>query len=95
MGATCQSAKAAGATKLVGSSGGNAGMAMAYAAKKIGMPIVLFIPTSTPAMMVERLRVRLDLTQPFKTVVLNHGVATHLCHQIIYILNYKHLLHVI
>ena len=57
MGATCQSAKAAGATKLVGSSGGNAGMAMAYAAKKIGMPIVLFIPTSTPAMMVERIKV--------------------------------------
>jgi len=33
MGATCQSAKASGATRLVGSSGGNAGMAMAFAAK--------------------------------------------------------------
>jgi threonine dehydratase len=43
--------------KLVGSSGGNAGLAMAFAAKMLSMPIVLFIPTSTPPMMVERIKV--------------------------------------
>jgi L-serine/L-threonine ammonia-lyase len=57
MGVTCQQAKADGYSMLVGSSGGNAGMAMAYAAKNLGMPITLFIPTSTPAMMIERLKV--------------------------------------
>jgi len=56
IGRTCQAAKEGGATKIVGSSGGNAGMAMAYAARKLGMPSQLFIPRSTPAFMVEKIK---------------------------------------
>ena len=57
IGATCADAKTTrGATKIVGSSGGNAGMAMAYAARKLGMSAQLFIPTSTPTFMVEKIK---------------------------------------
>ena len=56
IGLTCQIAKEKGYKRLVGSSGGNAGLAMAYAANQLAMPITLFIPTSTPAMMVELIK---------------------------------------
>ena len=46
-----------GAREFVGSSGGNAGMAMAVAAKKIGKPLTLFIPKSTLPLMIEKLKV--------------------------------------
>ena len=57
IGQTCLQAKQSGATTIVGSSGGNAGKAMAYAAKKLGLKAVLFIPTSTPQMMIEKIKV--------------------------------------
>ena len=50
-------AKENGFKRLVGSSGGNAGLAMAYAANQLKMPITLFIPTSTPEMMVNLIKV--------------------------------------
>ena len=53
IGLTCQEAQKSGFTKLVGSSGGNAGLAMAYAANQLEMPLTLFIPKSTPQMMVD------------------------------------------
>ena len=34
-----------------------AGLAMAYAANQLNMPITLFIPTSTPKMMVDLIKV--------------------------------------
>ena len=47
---------------IVGSSGGNAGKAMAYAAKKLGLKSELFIPTSTPQMMIDKIKVSTYLT---------------------------------
>jgi len=41
---------------FIGSSGGNAGMAMAVAARKIGKKVKIFIPTSTLPFMVEKLK---------------------------------------
>ena len=44
IGKTCTEAKTKGFKRLVGSSGGNAGLAMAYAANQLKMPLTLFIP---------------------------------------------------
>lgn len=58
IGRTCQEAVANhGAKRLVGSSGGNAGVAMAYAAEELKVPLVLFIPTSTPKIILDKLKV--------------------------------------
>ncbi len=56
IGLTCSKAKEQGFKQLVGSSGGNAGLAMAYAANQLEMPLTLFIPTSTPQMMVDLIK---------------------------------------
>ena len=56
IGKTCHEAKANGADSIVGSSGGNAGMAMAYAARKLGLKSTLYIPKSTPQFMVDKIR---------------------------------------
>ena len=53
-------AKSAGASTIVGSSGGNAGKAMAYASRKLNLKSVLFIPTSTPQMMIDKIKVSRD-----------------------------------
>ena len=45
-----------GFKKFVASSGGNAGMAAAYTARNLGVPITIFVPKSTPDFMVERLK---------------------------------------
>src|SRR5690349_15018592 len=42
----CAAAKAAGATKVVCASGGNAGYAVAYAARKLGMQATIVVPTT-------------------------------------------------
>ena len=57
IGHTMQEAVREGATEFIGSSGGNAGMAMAVAAKRIGKKLKLFIPKSTMSMMIEKLKV--------------------------------------
>ena len=57
IGRTCQVAVDNGAKKLVGSSGGNAGIAMAYAAQKLKVPLSLFIPHSTPKSITDKLQV--------------------------------------
>ena len=54
---TCQEAQEKGYKMLVGSSGGNAGLAMAYAASKLDMPLTLFIPKSAPQMMLDLIKV--------------------------------------
>ena len=56
IGRTCQEAKANGAKTVVGSSGGNAGLAMAYAARKLGLKSILYVPTTTPQFMVEKIK---------------------------------------
>jgi len=55
IGLTMQEAVKDGAKQFVGSSGGNAGMAMAVAAKQLGKKLTIFIPRSTKAFMVKRL----------------------------------------
>lgn len=44
------------AVGIVAASGGNAGMANAYAAATVGVPATVFVPTTTPAVKVRRLR---------------------------------------
>ena len=57
IGRTCEQAKNSGATKVLMASGGNAGKALAIAAKQLGLKTVLFIPKATPQMMVEKVKV--------------------------------------
>ncbi|RHY56340.1 hypothetical protein DYB34_004783 [Aphanomyces astaci] len=55
VGLACQRAVENGATQLVASSGGNAGLAVACSALKLGVPGTVFVPESTPVYMRERL----------------------------------------
>uniref|UniRef100_A0A3Q0T3P2 L-serine ammonia-lyase n=1 Tax=Amphilophus citrinellus TaxID=61819 RepID=A0A3Q0T3P2_AMPCI len=41
---------------VICSSGGNAGMAAAYAARKMGVPATIIVPSSTPQLVVQRLQ---------------------------------------
>lgn len=59
IGATMQEAVRDGAVRFVGSSGGNAGMAMAVAARRLDKHLTIYIPKSTKAFMVDRLRAEL------------------------------------
>ncbi|XP_023321257.1 serine dehydratase-like isoform X2 [Eurytemora carolleeae] len=45
-----------GVTRFIGSSGGNAGMAMAVAAQKMNVPLTIYIPTSTKPFMIDNLK---------------------------------------
>ena len=56
IGYTCQKAIAEGATQLVSSSGGNAGLATAYAGQRLGVPTTVVVPETTPEFIRERLR---------------------------------------
>jgi L-serine/L-threonine ammonia-lyase len=47
VGHACQQYVARGATALVTSSGGNAGLAVAYAGRKLGIPVTVVVPEST------------------------------------------------
>lgn len=47
MGRVCQEHAAAGARRLVCSSGGNAGLAVAYAGRRLGLPTTIVVPRST------------------------------------------------
>lgn len=47
IGLLCQEHHRAGKTHLVSSSGGNAGYAVSYAGKKLGMKVTVFVPTTT------------------------------------------------
>jgi L-serine/L-threonine ammonia-lyase len=63
-----------GTTSIVTSSGGNAGLAAAYAGKTLQVPVTVFVPATTGDSMRERLR-RLD------AIVIEHGInwdETHL-----------------
>ena len=51
MGRACQMAAARGAARLVSSSGGNAGYAVAWAGRALGLPVTVVVPGRTAARM--------------------------------------------
>jgi L-serine/L-threonine ammonia-lyase len=56
VGRACEEAVAGGARRLVSSSGGNAGLAVAYAGRKLGVGVSVFVPRTTSRRMVEKIR---------------------------------------
>lgn len=44
VGLVCETRAAEGAKRFVSSSGGNAGLAVAYAGRRLGLPVVVFVP---------------------------------------------------
>jgi L-serine/L-threonine ammonia-lyase len=56
IGALCQEWIAAGKKQLVSSSGGNAGFATAYAGKKLGVAVTVFVPSSTNQIYLDHIR---------------------------------------
>ena len=55
IGLLCEEAAAAGKTKLICPSGGNAGVATAFAAAKLGLKCSIIVPRTTPAVTKERI----------------------------------------
>jgi L-serine/L-threonine ammonia-lyase len=66
IGAACQACAADGAQRLVSSSGGNAGYAVAYAGRELGIPVEVFVPRTTPEWM-------RDVIRAEGAVVTEHG----------------------
>jgi L-serine/L-threonine ammonia-lyase len=56
IGRACEEAMAAGAKRFVSSSGGNAGLAVAYAGRMLGVPASITVPTTTSARMIGLMR---------------------------------------
>jgi L-serine/L-threonine ammonia-lyase len=56
IGLRCERLRAAGVRRFVSSSGGNAGLAVAHAGRRLGVPVTVFVPESTPPMMRDRIR---------------------------------------
>lgn len=56
LGKLCDYYAARGVKGFVCSSGGNAGMAVAYASKRLGLPATIVIPMTTPQIMVDKLQ---------------------------------------
>jgi L-serine/L-threonine ammonia-lyase len=56
MGAACQASWTTGARRLVCASGGNAGYAVAYAGRKLGMAATIVVPKTTSTWMQDILR---------------------------------------
>lgn len=68
IGATVRSLVADGARRVVSSSGGNAGLATAFAARQLGVPATVVVPTSTPESTCAKLRA-------YGAEVVVHGAA--------------------
>ncbi len=68
MGRACQNARSRGAKRLVSSSGGNAGYAVAFSGRKLGLPVTIVVPAKTSA------RAR-DLIRGEGAEVIEHGEA--------------------
>ena len=66
IGHACQKSCEAGATRLVCSSGGNAGYAVAYAGRKLGTDVTVVVPQTTPHWTREMIRQQ-------KATVIEHG----------------------
>jgi len=56
LGRACQAAVADGASRLLGSSGGNAGYAIAFAARALGVAATVVVPGTTPEFMRAKIR---------------------------------------
>ncbi|XP_048083927.1 serine dehydratase-like isoform X1 [Alosa alosa] len=56
IGHLCQKVAQSGSKGVVCASGGNAGMATAYAACKLGIPATIVVPTSSPELVVQKLK---------------------------------------
>jgi L-serine/L-threonine ammonia-lyase len=56
IGRACEGAVRAGARRLVSSSGGNAGLAVAYAGRLPGVPVSVVVPRTTSARMIDKMR---------------------------------------
>lgn len=52
----CEQKIKEGAKQFISSSGGNAGLAASFAARKLGIPILVVLPLSTPQMMVDKIK---------------------------------------
>ncbi|NTW03289.1 MAG: pyridoxal-phosphate dependent enzyme, partial [Oscillochloris sp.] len=68
MGRICQERAAAGARRLISASGGNAGLAVAYAGRRLGLPTSVIVPQTTSAW--ARAMIRREGAQ-----VIEHGAA--------------------
>jgi L-serine/L-threonine ammonia-lyase len=55
IGLLCQRLKAEGARAFISSSGGNAGLAAAYAGRALGVPVTVLVPSTTPGFMRDRI----------------------------------------
>lgn len=53
IGKLCQQWKALGKSRLISSSGGNAGYSVAYAGKILDMPVTVFVPETTPQIFID------------------------------------------
>lgn len=56
IGRLCQLSVERGCVQFISSSGGNAGLAAAYCARELNVPITVVVPECTPAFMVEKIR---------------------------------------
>jgi L-serine/L-threonine ammonia-lyase len=56
IGRACEEAKAAGARSFVSSSGGNAGLAVAWAGRVLGVPAFVVVPRTTSTRMIGKMR---------------------------------------
>ncbi|XP_046907098.1 serine dehydratase-like [Hypomesus transpacificus] len=56
IGHLCQKLAGPGSKGVVCSSGGNAGMATAYVARKLNIPAIIIVPSSSPELVVQKLR---------------------------------------
>lgn len=56
IGALCQHAVAEGKTRLISSSGGNAGYAAAYSGKQLGVPVTVVVPETTSETAMQRIK---------------------------------------
>ncbi|MCL6416788.1 pyridoxal-phosphate dependent enzyme [Aestuariirhabdus sp. Z084] len=78
----CQHYVAQGATSLVASSGGNAGLAVAYAGRKIGVPVTVVVPETTSARAIELIRLQgAEVRVEGKRWNQSHEVALQLAEQ--------------
>jgi L-serine/L-threonine ammonia-lyase len=68
IGHACETYFARGAQRFISSSGGNAGLAVAYAGRQLGVPVIVVVPETTPA----RARALLRLEQ---AEVIVHGAS--------------------
>lgn len=67
IGNRCSKAKESGCRRIVCASGGNAGLAAAYAAQQLGLPATIVLPTSTPQFVADKLH------DNFSAEVIYHG----------------------